>query len=88
MVDYETTAFYVESDTFDLCAGHSTTEGVYHYHSTPGCLQEQAIVEAGSAADEHSPVLGWSYVSILACRLLALCVVRFDLEGGGSSTTV
>ncbi|CAN0521555.1 unnamed protein product, partial [Scytosiphon promiscuus] len=52
-------AFYLEADTFDLCGGHSTAEGIYHYHSTAGCLQEQAMVQAGTSASEHSALLGW-----------------------------
>lgn len=36
VVDYETTAFYIEGDTIDLCGGHATPDGVYHYHSTAG----------------------------------------------------
>ena len=61
--EYEDTAFYLEADTFDLCGGHSTPDGTYHYHSTPGCLQEQAMLDAGTTSDEHSPILGWAYVS-------------------------
>lgn len=62
-MDYETTAFYVEGETFDLCGGHATTDGTYHYHSTPGCLQEHAMAVDGTTSEEHSPILGWSYVS-------------------------
>ena len=60
---FEDTAFALESSTFDLCGGHATAKGIYHYHSTPGCLQEQATKEAGRNASQHSPLLGWSYVS-------------------------
>lgn len=59
---YEEAAFYLEGDTFDLCGGHATSEGWYHYHNTAGCLQEQAMAAAGTTSDEHSPQLGWSYV--------------------------
>ena len=59
MEEYEDTAFYLENDTFDPCGGHATTEGTYHYHSTAGCLQEQA----GSKEGEHSALLGWAFVS-------------------------
>ncbi|CBJ31670.1 conserved unknown protein [Ectocarpus siliculosus] len=55
--EYEDTAFYLEADTLDPCGGHATPTGSYHYHSTAGCLQEQA----GAVAGEHSPLLGWSY---------------------------
>ncbi|CAM9808747.1 unnamed protein product [Ascophyllum nodosum] len=59
--EYEDTAFYLEADTFDLCGGHSNPGGIYHYHGTPGCLQEQAMLDAGTTSDEHSPILGWAY---------------------------
>lgn len=58
MISYEDTAFYLEADTFDPCGGHATTQGEYHYHSTAGCLQEQA----GGVVGKHSPLLGWAYV--------------------------
>ena len=61
--EYENTAFYNEADTFDLCGGRATPNGADHYHGTPGCLQEQAMLEAGTTADEHSPILGWAFVS-------------------------
>ncbi|CAN0031886.1 unnamed protein product, partial [Sphacelaria rigidula] len=54
-------AFAIEGDTFDLCGGHAATEGWYHYHSTPGCLQEQAMVAAGLTSSDHSAQIGWSY---------------------------
>ncbi|CAN0525188.1 unnamed protein product, partial [Laminaria digitata] len=53
------TAFFLEADTFDLCGGHATTEGTYHYHGTAGCLQEQAQLDAGTSETEHSAILGW-----------------------------
>ena len=59
VVEYEDTAFYLEADSFDPCGGHATAKGVYHYHGTAGCLQEQA----GAVVGEHSPLLGWSMVS-------------------------
>lgn len=62
VTQYEDTAFFNEVDTFDFCGGHATVKGVYHYHSTPGCLQEQA----GAVSGEHSPVLGWAYVSLFS----------------------
>lgn len=63
VVEYEDAAFYLEADTFDLCGGHSTIEGTYHYHGTAGCLQEQAALAAGTSSSEHSALLGWAYVS-------------------------
>lgn len=60
---YENSAFYIEGKTLDICGGHATTDGWYHYHATAGCLQEQAMADAGVTAAEHSPQLGWSYVS-------------------------
>eukprot|EP00904_Undaria_pinnatifida_P008243 jgi/Undpi1/4549/HiC_scaffold_18.g07903.m1 len=61
VLEYEDTAFYLEADSFDLCGGHSTTEGTYHYHGTAGCLQEQAQLDAGTSSDDHSALLGWAY---------------------------
>ena len=58
-MEYEDTAFYLEGATFDLCGGHATNEGIYHYHGTAGCLQEQA----GGVVGQHSPLLGWALVS-------------------------
>ncbi|CAM9687361.1 unnamed protein product [Ectocarpus fasciculatus] len=55
--EYEDTAFFLEADSFDPCGGHATPFGFYHYHGTPGCLQEQA----GAVKGEHSPLLGWAY---------------------------
>ncbi|CAM9773299.1 unnamed protein product [Ectocarpus fasciculatus] len=56
--EYEDTAFFLEADSFDPCGGHATPFGFYHYHGTPGCLQEQA----GAVKGEHSPLLGWAYM--------------------------
>ncbi|CAN0037142.1 unnamed protein product [Ascophyllum nodosum] len=61
VTDYESTAFYLEGDTLDACGGHSTVEGWYHYHGTPGCLEEQVMVGEGLTFSDHSPFLGWSY---------------------------
>lgn len=63
VVEYEDTAFYLESDSFDPCGGHATPSGGYHYHGTAGCLQEQA----GGVTGEHSPLLGWALVSFVPC---------------------
>ncbi|CAN0586450.1 unnamed protein product, partial [Laminaria digitata] len=38
---FESSAIFLEGDTFDLCGGHATGNGIYHYHNTAGCLQEQ-----------------------------------------------
>ena len=62
--DLESTAFYLEWDTLDACGGHATTEGWYHYHGTPGCLEEQVMIGEGLAMDDHSPFPGWSYVRV------------------------
>ena len=45
-VSYETSAIFLEGDTFDLCGGHATGDGIYHYHNTAGCLQEQVRAHA------------------------------------------
>lgn len=47
----------------DVCGGHATDDGWYRYQNTPGCLQEQAMLAAGLSSSDHSPQLGWSYVS-------------------------
>lgn len=62
-MSYETTAFVIEGSSLDLCGGHANPNGMYHYHCTPGCLQEYAMTVEGVTEDEHSPQLGWSYVS-------------------------
>lgn len=56
---YEDTAFYQTNGGFDPCGGHASPSGQYHYHNTAGCLQEQA----GGVVGEHSPLIGWAYVS-------------------------
>lgn len=72
---YENAAFYLEGESFDLCGGHSSPDGNYHYHNTAGCLQEQAMIAAGTTADDHSPQIGWAYVSgLLCCRYGGLTV--------------
>lgn len=71
MVDYKSTAFYLESESFDPCGGHATSTGSYHYHGTAGCLQEQA----GGVVGEHSPLIGWSYVSFVRyCVCMFVCM--------------
>lgn len=71
MTSYEDTAFFNEVDSFDFCGGHATPKGVYHYHSTPGCLQEQA----GAVSGEHSPLIGWAYVSFISFHLFFVWIV-------------
>ncbi|CAB1121367.1 unnamed protein product [Ectocarpus sp. CCAP 1310/34] len=41
VTDWDSTAMAAEYNTFDACASHSTTEGHYHTHGTPGCFMEQ-----------------------------------------------
>eukprot|EP00752_Nemacystus_decipiens_P003694 g3404.t1 len=60
-ISYETSAFFTEAGTFDACGGHATQVGIYHFHNTPGCLQEHAMVVTGATRQEHSPQLGWAY---------------------------
>ena len=57
MTGYETSAPYVEGDTFDQCGGHSSsdTEPSYHYHVPPVCLLRQL----GAAEGVPSPQVGW-----------------------------
>ena len=57
MTGYETSAPYVEGDTFDQCGGHSSsdTEPSYHYHVPPVCLLRQL----GAAEGAPSPQVGW-----------------------------
>ncbi|CAM9564130.1 unnamed protein product [Ectocarpus fasciculatus] len=61
VTDWDSTAMAAEYDTFDACASHSTTEGHYHTHGTPGCLMEQVMKIVGVTYQEHSPFLGWSF---------------------------
>jgi len=45
--------------SFDCCTGHSTGDGLYHYHFPPSCLIAQA--EADAPLDGgHSPHIGWA----------------------------
>ena len=45
--------------SFDCCTGHSTGDGLYHYHFPPTCLLAQA--EADAPLDGgHSPQIGWA----------------------------
>eukprot|EP00904_Undaria_pinnatifida_P008293 jgi/Undpi1/4594/HiC_scaffold_18.g07948.m1 len=83
VVEYEDTAFYRESNSFDLCGGHSTGQGTYHYHSTAGCLQEQAALAAGTSAREHSPLLGWAYRTSRSTRGRVACSMWLAIRSSG-----
>lgn len=52
-----------ESDDIDLCGGQSTNDGQYHYQTIAVCLQEQAMILAGTGDGRHTPQVGWAYVS-------------------------
>ena len=48
---------------FDCCTGHSTGDGLYHYHFPPSCLLAQAEADAPmgtTVANGHSPQIGWA----------------------------
>ena len=49
--------------SFDCCTGHSTGDGLYHYHFPPSCLLAQAEADApmgSTVANGHSPQVGWA----------------------------
>lgn len=49
--------------SFDCCTGHSTGDGLYHYHFPPSCLLAQAEADAPmgtTVANGHSPQIGWA----------------------------
>ena len=52
-------------DELDVCGGQADEFGWYSYGNTAGCLQEQAMVASGLSFSDHSPQLGWSYVSLV-----------------------
>lgn len=52
-VGWETSAPYIEGDSFEYCGGHGSP---YHYHNVPSCLLQQM----GLRADGSSPQLGWA----------------------------
>merc|ERR1719356_268482 len=52
-------AVVLEGDTFDSCSGHSSSEGIYHYHVTPSCLLDQ--LGDYYNVTEHSPQIGWAF---------------------------
>merc|ERR1719240_500727 len=57
MTDFESSAPYVEGDTFDACGGHASTTATasYHYHVPPSCLLRQLGMTEGAP----SPQVGW-----------------------------
>lgn len=58
MVDYETSAAYLEGDTFDECGCHSSSDvaASYHCHVPPSCL----LAQLNQEEDDHSPQIGWA----------------------------
>lgn len=48
-----------EGDTFDVCSGHASQDGDYHYHVTPSCLLDQMGDYDNVTA--HSPLIGWAF---------------------------
>ncbi|CAM9684213.1 unnamed protein product, partial [Scytosiphon promiscuus] len=58
---YGASATKLYAGDIDLCGGSTDQYGVYHYHNTPGCLQEQAMKANNLTLDDHSPVLGWAF---------------------------
>ncbi|CAM9318962.1 unnamed protein product [Pylaiella littoralis] len=61
VTDWESTAMAAEYLTFDACGSHSTVEGRYHHHGTPGCFLEQVMKFEGKGYQEHSPRLGYAF---------------------------
>lgn len=55
--------FGYSAPVVDVCGGHASDDGWYRYQNVAGCLQEQAMLVAGLSSSDHSPQLGWSYVS-------------------------
>ena len=51
-----------ESPTFNICGGHATAGGQYHYHLAPACLLYQ-LRDHGTVNqyNRHSPLIGWAY---------------------------
>ena len=52
-----------EWTSFDMCSGHTSGLGVYHYHFPPTCLLTQAETDNPSTGvvEGHSPQIGWSF---------------------------
>jgi len=57
--NWETSAPYVEGNSFDQCGCHSSSssQASYHCHQPPVCLMKQL----GQTDAAHSPQLGWAY---------------------------
>lgn len=45
-----------EWTSFDICSGHASGFGEYHYHFPPSCL----LAKLPAFSDGHSPQIGWS----------------------------
>jgi len=63
-VDTDCTLVDVDDDTsewisFDMCGGHSTGGGKYHYHFVPSCLVTDADA-ANPTGTGHSAQIGWA----------------------------
>ena len=60
LTNYQTSAAYLEGDSFDECSCHSapTSNGRtnYHCHVPPSCLLKQL----GQTSTDHSPQVGWA----------------------------
>jgi len=57
--DFESSAPYVEGNSFDQCGCHSsqTSSASYHCHQPPVCLMRQL----GQTDAAHAPQIGWAY---------------------------
>jgi len=66
-VDTDCTLLDVDDDSsewmsFDMCGGHSTTAGKYHYHFVPSCLVTDAEARNDSGITTgHSAQIGWAF---------------------------
>merc|ERR1719343_636973 len=58
VTSFQTSAAYVEANTFDPCGCHgsSNSEASYHCHVPPSCLLNQL----GQTSSAHSPQIGWA----------------------------
>jgi len=59
VTSFETSAPFVEGNTFDQCGGHCshTDKPSYHAHVPPSCLLRQL----GQTGTTHSPQVGWAF---------------------------
>lgn len=57
---YKEDAYIAESHTFDVCGGHPTPDGEYHYHQEPA----QSCLDVTGPAGTHSPLFGILYDGI------------------------